>query len=127
MKVQTCRKKYLAEKIVFVDGLPGCGKTLMSPIIGSLERVELLTYAYEIEYLCSTYYLEKLSSDAAVTLIRLLTDLKLYNLMMSREINFRPSDLSSVFRDHTPIRYIERLFKPGDEKYLVLLNRNTLY
>ena len=34
------RKKHLAENIVIIDGFPGCGKTLFSPIISSLERVE---------------------------------------------------------------------------------------
>ena len=44
------RTSHLAEKIVFVDGMPGCGKTMLSPIVAALPRIELLQYAYEIEY-----------------------------------------------------------------------------
>ena len=113
--ILTSRKHHLAERIVFVDGLPGCGKTLFSPIVASLDRVELLTYAYEIEYYCSLKFLNKLSSDAAQTLIKMKTDLQLYNLMMGREVNFRPTDLSSALCDHDPTRYFKRLFQPGDD------------
>jgi hypothetical protein len=113
--VRTSRIPFLAEKIVFVDGQPGCGKTMLSALLPSFERVEILSYAYEIEYVCSLQYLGKIEPDAAVTMVRLLTDLRLYNLMMSRDVNFRPSDLSSVFRDPSAWRYLKRLWAPGDE------------
>lgn len=108
------RKPYLAEKVVLVGGQDGCGKTMLSPIVAALDRVEKLTYSYEIEHVCTLHYLGKIETDAAVAFIRMLTDLKLYDSMMSREVNFRPSDLSSVFRDAVPFRYIRRLFQKGD-------------
>lgn len=111
----TIRKQCIAEQILFIDGQAGCGKTLLSSVISALDRVELLTYAYEIEMICALYFLNKTSLEASCTQIKLLTDLKIYNLMMGRETNFRPSDLSSVFRYHNPIDYFQRLFQPGDE------------
>ena len=51
-QTKVTRKKQLAEKIVIVDGQPGCGKTMLSPIIASMERVELLSYAFEVEFIC---------------------------------------------------------------------------
>jgi len=115
MALSVSRKPHLAKKIVMVGGLDGCGKTLFSPIISALERVELPTYSYEIEHYCSLNFLHKLSLNTASTLIRMQTDLKLYNTMMGREVNFRPTDLSSVQLYHNPTQYFERLFKPGDE------------
>ena len=115
MTLSTCRKPHLAEKIVMHGGLAGCGKTLFSPIISALDRVELPTYSYEIEHYCSLYFLQKLSLQSASTLIRMQTDLKLYHTMMGREVNFRPTDLSSVQMFHSPTQYFERLFQPGDE------------
>ena len=53
------RQKQLTEKIVIVDGQPGCGKTMLSPIIASMERVELLSYAFEIEFICRLFHLKK--------------------------------------------------------------------
>jgi len=110
------RKAHLAEKVVFVDGLPGCGKTLFSTLIASMDRIELLSYTYEVEHICALYYLDKIPIDAASTMVRMQTDLKLYNTMMGRDVNFRPTDLSSVINNHNPSRYFERLFGLGDEK-----------
>jgi len=112
--IEALRKPYLVEKVVIVDGQPGCGKTMLSPIIAALDRTELLNYAYEIEYICALYYLKRIAPDAAETMIKMLTDLKLYNVMMSRDVNMRPKDLSSIFYDSNPWRYLKRLFEEGD-------------
>ena len=125
MALSVSRKPHLANKIVMVGGLDGCGKTLFSPIISALERVELPTYSYEIEHYCSLNFLQNLSLNAASTLIRMQTDLKLYNMMMGREVNFRPTDLSSVQLYHNPTQYFDRLFKPGDEVIPDVVRKNN--
>lgn len=112
---QIFRSKHLAPQVVIVDGQGGCGKTLFSALIASYDRVELLTYVYEIEHALAVNYLGGMTDDAAEALVRMYTDLKVYNSMMSRETNFRPSDLSGVFRNIRPFRYLNRLFQKGDE------------
>jgi hypothetical protein len=114
--VRVRRRGHLAPSVVFVDGIEGCGKTMLSPIVSALDRAELPTYAYEIQNLCSLVHLEKLDRDAAGAMISMLVDLQLYNSMQSRETNFRPSDLSSVFRASQPWRYFRRLFQPGGQQ-----------
>ena len=99
---------------ILLFGPPGCGKTLLSAIIAALDRVELLNYAFEIEFICRLYKLSKIDEDAAVSLIRMFTDHKLYQTMMGRETNFRYSDLSSVFKNPHPWRYFRRIFQEGD-------------
>lgn len=113
--MEVVREKHLAEKVVIVNGQPGCGKTMLSPIVAALDRVELLTYALEIECICALHRLQRIESDAAAVMVRMLTDYKLYTTMMSRETNFRPRDLSSAFRDAHTMRYVRRLFQKGDE------------
>ena len=108
------RQKQLTEKIVIVDGQPGCGKTMLSPIVASMERVELLSYAFEIEFICRLFHLNKIDNDAAIAMVRVLADHKLYQTMMGRDTNFRYSDLSSVFQDSNPLRYFKRIFQKGD-------------
>jgi hypothetical protein len=115
MNLSISRKPELVQKVVMTGGLDGCGKTLLTPIISALECVELPTYSYEIEHYCALYFLKKISLNTASALIRMQTDYKLYNSMMSREVNFRPTDLSSVSRYHNPTQYFQRLFQPGDE------------
>ena len=109
------RKSHLAEKIVFIDGLPGCGKTLFSKIVSSMDRVELLSYTYEIEHFCALHSLDRMPIDASINMIRMHTDLKLYNTMMARDVNFRPTDLSSALKNHDAAKYFKRALSPGDE------------
>ena len=109
------RQDCLAKHVAFVDGQPGCGKTLFSSIIAAFDRVELLQYSPEIENISTLHYLGAIADDAASTFIRTQCDLMLYETMMSRNTNFRLSDLSSVFGDTSLYRYFKRLFTRGDE------------
>lgn len=110
------RKDFLANKTIFIDGLQGCGKTMISSIVSSFPKVELLSYIPEIERVIELHFLKKISDDAAETMIRLFTDQKIYNLMMSRDLNFRPSDLSSAFNSNQLFKYLKRALSSGDEK-----------
>ena len=98
-----------------MDGQPGSGKTLFNAIVASMDRVELLNYCCELENLCALNYLNKISKDAAESMIRIQMDLVIYETMMSRRANFRPGDLSSVFRDVDMWSYFKRLFSKGNE------------
>lgn len=115
-RVKIVREPHILEKVVFVGGHPGCGKTMLTPIIGSFDRVEIQKFNYTIEHMCSLHLVGKMESDATSTMIRMLTDLDIYNMMMSRETNFRFKDLSSIFKNPGTWRYIRRLFAAGDEK-----------
>jgi len=112
--MKVVRQELLAEKIVVIDGQPGCGKTMLSPITASMKRVELLSFAFEIEFICRLHYLKKIDNDAAIAMVRVLADHKLYQTMMGRDTNFRYSDQSSVFQDANPWRYFRRIFQDGD-------------
>ena len=113
-EIKVIRQKQLTEKIVIVDGQPGCGKTMLSPIIATFQRVELLSYAFEVEFICRLFHLNKIDSDAAIAMVRMLVDHKLYQTMMGRDTNFRYRDLSSVFNDANPWRYFKRIFQEGE-------------
>ncbi len=121
--MEISKYKTLTRKVVFVDGLTGCGKTLFSPIIAALDKVELLSYSYEIENYCALYFLKELNLNTAKSQVRLTADLKLYNTMMGREVNFRPSDLSSVLKSHDPSIYFKRIFDKGDEEVPDIIKR----
>ncbi|OGR87990.1 MAG: hypothetical protein A3J74_03715 [Elusimicrobia bacterium RIFCSPHIGHO2_02_FULL_57_9] len=112
------RDAAIARTVVLVNGIPGCGKTLLSSIVSSLDRLELEKYNYPLECACQLNFLGKMELEAAVYMVRMLCDLDLYQMMMSRETNFRYSDLSGVFSNPRPWRYVKRLFGPGDKAVL---------
>lgn len=108
------RPPHIAETVAIVDGVPGCGKTLLSRVVESLDRVELQKFNFGVEYACSLRFLGAIEDDAAQVMVRMLTDLDLYNVMQSREINFRPSDLSAAWKSPRRLDYVRRLVRPGD-------------
>ena len=55
-----------------VDGLPGCGKSMLSRIFASINRVELMTYSYQLEWYCSLNHLKNLDDIASTEGIALL-------------------------------------------------------
>ena len=56
-----------------------------------------------------------MTKEAAVAMTRMQVDNQIYNNMMSRNLNFRFKDLSSVFKTPNKLRYFRRLFDSGDE------------
>ena len=113
--IEVCRDENLLEKVVLVDGQAGCGKTMLTSLISSFNRVEIFNYAPEIENICILEHLDKISEDASETMIKVQMDLCLYETMMSRRINFRYNDLSSAFNSSKFFKYFKRLFDKGDE------------
>ncbi len=59
--------------------------------------------------------MKKISYDAALSMIKIQLDLFLYETMMSRRVNFRPTDVSSVFKNPNCMKYLDRLMSKGDE------------
>lgn len=109
------RPQKLAENIIFVDGLSGSGKTLIAPLLSTLEHGELWKFNYPIEYLCTLDASSAISRSSAETFIQLLFDLDLYNLMIARETNLRPTDASGAVMNLLGKRYDKRLkIKDGD-------------
>lgn len=98
------------KQIVILDGISGTGKTMFTPILSSFNRMQNARFEYMVEYLCISAQKSKMSEDAANTLLNLLADLKCYDGMISREVNFRPKDLSSVFKSTKILKYIKQLW-----------------
>ena len=108
-KVKVSREKTMLNKAIIVDGIPGCGKTLVSSIISSFEKVELYKFCYEIEYYCLLHYFNQIDLNTSSKMIRLKFDQLIYDVMMGREVNFRFNDQSSVFQTANKMRYFKRI------------------
>lgn len=117
------RSSRLLYKTVLVNGFPGCGKTMLSPIISAFNNVEIIQFPFLIEQVSELWGLKKIEDDVAESLIKMNADLLLYNAMMGRNTNCRPSDISSIFRNN-PIKYLVRMFTKGDEKIPALIKKN---
>jgi hypothetical protein len=101
-------------KVVFINGFNASGKTMLSPIISSINNSESIIFPYEIEWMGSLLYSNDVSKHAFQEFIKQYCDHTIYNQMMSRNTNFRVDDISSVFNMKDFIKYFCRLFKKGD-------------
>lgn len=105
------RDNTLCRQTVVLDGLTGTGKTMMCPLLSSFRRQQNARFEYMFEYLSILSKNQKIQKDATEVLLRLLTDVKLYDGMISREVNFRVNDLSSVFKGSKGFKYVAQLFQ----------------
>ncbi len=113
-------------KVLIVNGWEGCGKTCVSSVFKSISNSEVMRYSYELEWICYLWMANKLDSDTASVVIRSISDLLVYNHMQSREVNFRPGDLSSIFRSPIWYKYIFRLFNKGGYECETNISKSTV-
>ena len=113
-QLEYTRHLHLVDRLVCVGGHPGNGKTMLTPIVGGMDRVEIQKFNYALEHVCVVTELGHMRLDAAAVIIGLLTDQDLYHLAMGREMNVRPSDLSSIFRNPNTLQNLRRLWQRGD-------------
>jgi hypothetical protein len=118
--IKISRNQQMLHKVVIINGFPGCGKTMLSPIVSAFEHVEIMQYAPVIEQMCELKGLNRIDDDVVESMIRMNTDYLIYNVMMGRYSNCRPDDLSSIFRDN-PLEHIRRMLGLGDENVLSVI------
>ena len=108
----------LAKNIVFVDGMWGSGKSILGPLISCFRRTEKMYMEHIYEYLCVLKHYNTIDLEACRSLLRIHADLALFNTMISREVNFRPTDDSGILNNAKAFQYVRRLFK-GDGNNIV--------
>lgn len=107
--VLTREKQILAENVVIVDGFSSSGKSLICSAICSLDRVENWQIDYSYEQLATLYYLEKISFKSIQSILETRSDELIYNLFISRNVNFRKTDMTSPYFNNLEDKYIGRL------------------
>ena len=104
------RNNNLVNKIVLLDGITGTGKTMFLSLINSFSNTTAAQFIYAIEYISIMSKFNKININEAAVLLKLIADEKYYNNLISREVNFRPNDLSSVLKSGKGFNYIMNLF-----------------
>jgi hypothetical protein len=117
------RNNNLVKEIVLCDGVGSSGKGMINHIISSFKRVELQRNDYVFDYIPKVHALGKISKDAAITILKTEADSFLYNNMISRGVNFRPTDSSSIYRNGDSKKYIKRLKLPEGNDVLIRIKK----
>ena len=99
----------IASNIVIIDGFSNSGKSLIAPILGYLNKSEQWQMRYEYDYLSILHFLGEISTQSVSALLQLQADNHLYDLMISRNVNFRKTDSSSPYFDGLEEIYLSRI------------------
>jgi len=96
-------------KIIFIDGLIGGGKSLIANITGSIQGVDWWRYESKFEQLCSLNYFKKIDlEDASSLIVKFYNEIYYANFIL-RHVNFRNKDISSVYKHPRSEKILKRL------------------
>jgi len=122
------RKFYPIEcDVIMVDGMWGVGKTAVTSVLGAMRNVEKMKLQHVHEYMCTLHYLGKISEDALRFMLLTYVDIDQYSNLISREINFRPSDASGT--KNTPgstLKYLRRLFQDDGDQIVQRIHQENI-
>lgn len=97
--------------VLLIDGISGSGKTMITRLADAYTTTTSPAFNYSLEYTSILHSLEKLDTSTAQVLLKLNMDQRRYDGSISREVNLRPSDLSSVLKSSKRNEYLLSLLK----------------
>ena len=113
--MNTKRDITLINRIVLLDGITGTGKTMFLALLNSSSNTMAGQFLYAFEHISILHKMKKIDINDASVLLKLIADEKFYNNLISREVNFRPNDLSSVLKSTKGLKYFKQLFSGDGE------------
>lgn len=128
-QIKVIRPQQLTNNIAVVDGFSGTGKSLVLPLLSHLKNGEVWQIMEETEATCILQYLNKIDYDSAKTLVRRNFDKRLYELSISRNVNFRKSDDSSIQGTLLTKKYKKRMKDITEREKIVtrIKKENSLF
>jgi hypothetical protein len=127
-KNQICEYELLKSNIVFVDGLTRVGKAMYNRIIASLQDMTQPQFLELLEQLLPMYKTGHIDKNAFSAFLRLHLNERAYNYNLSRNLNFRYDDLTSIYNANNFKKLFKNLSKnDGDEIVEELLNDKMIH
>lgn len=115
-------KELLCDDMLLVDGLGRAGKQLVSKLVSNFDRVECFQYSASLEQFLILSFLGHLERAPAIAYLRLIADELVYNRMIGRSLNARPTDASSILKANDYAEYIRRSVEPEGDEAVVRFN-----
>ena len=104
--------------LVAVTGISRSGKSMLAPIVSSLNRSENLQTDYTLEQFPVLNHLGLMSEHIAIYLMRYMVNFKIYDNQIGRNSNFRFTDWTSIWNTSDPRQYLRRLIKDEGDDYI---------
>lgn len=118
----------IANNLLFIDGLTRSGKSVFTSLIGTFERCEQIRFFNLIEQILPALQTKSIDADYARSLLRLQFNEFVYDMMLSRNANFRRGDQTSIYNHPDSRLYEQRLTQPdGDGIVFSLRNKQIIF
>ena len=117
----------LTSKIVFADGITRTGKAMLNNLLLGFENISSIQFLTPLEQLMPIYVQNKIDKNTFSSYLRLFLNENFYNYKLSRNLNFRYDDLTSIHNSENPISFFKNLSKPDGDKIINELKNNELY
>jgi hypothetical protein len=117
----------LSDKIVFVDGVTRTGKGLLSNLLLGFENLSSIQFLNILEQLMPMYVHDKISKNVFSSYFRLFLNENFYNYKLSRNLNFRYDDLTSIHNTDNVKEFYKNLNKSDGDTIIEELNNNEIY
>ena len=102
--------------ILLIDGISGSGKTMITRLIDGYSACTSPVFNYTLEYICILHSNQIIDTPTARILLGLNLDQRRYDDSISREVNLRVSDLSSVLKSRKRSEYLLSLIKKDTDQ-----------
>lgn len=124
IKQDLCEYDLLTKDIVFVDGLTRVGKAMYNRVIASLLNMSHPQFLEPLEQLLPMYKTGHIDKNAFSAFLRLNLNERAYNHALSRNLNFRYDDLTSVHNSNNYRELFKNLSKEDGNSVITELNTN---
>lgn len=123
-KVNFALQENISRNVVFIDGITRCGKSLFSNVIPTLAGSEQIQFIALLEHVVPALSAGIISTDYAKSSMRSLMNELAYNMMISRNVNFRPGDQTGVLNHPDGKDYFSRLSKEDGDGVVAELRKH---
>lgn len=102
-------RNQLGVPVVIITGVARSGKTLVGNLLGSCQHVEHIDEPWLLMMLPILASEGLVSEPLAIQMFQTYVSELSYDRILMRHVNFRPADLSSIWRQKTPQEIVTRL------------------
>ena len=110
-KSQISETEVLTKNIVFVDGITRVGKTMLCNVLAYIRNVSPSQMIDPLEVLLPMYVTGHIDRNAVSAFLRIYLNKQFYNFKLSRDVNFRYDDLTSVHNSYRTKELFQNLHK----------------
>tara|TARA_B100001057_G_scaffold486443_1_gene567623 strand:+ start:97 stop:1038 length:942 start_codon:yes stop_codon:yes gene_type:complete len=114
-------------KIIFIDGMPRAGKSVLSNILPCYKEVEQIRFLTIIEHILPALRFKTIKKDFAKSLMTTYLNEYCYESYIGRTLNLRKKEQSSVYEYISPEIYFKRLKKKEGTKTINEIKKKKNY